>query len=309
MDAAMPHAMSQRALQAFQLTVLTGSVSAAAEAMGRSQPAATRLLKELEENLGFHLFDRVRGRLQPTPEGLLLFQEVERSLIGLDRIAAVAAQIRKGRRGTLTLGVLPAATGILTPVMKRFTEERPGTAISLHAVPSEQVVQMVLKQECHLGLVSDATPLAGLRVERRYALGCLCIMPPGHALGGKTIVTPQDLDGERLVALSPATRIGRQLEAVLEQNGIAPLIQVETHLSHVVSDLVLAGTGIGLVDAVTAAAHVARGGLSRPFSPAVGFGLVAVRAAETERPGAVAAFLALCDARFAPLVPAHQEKT
>lgn len=134
----------------------------------------------------------MRGRLQPTPEGLLLFKEVERSLIGLDRLAAVAAQIRKGRRGTLTLGVLPAATGILTPVMRRFTEERPGTASSLHAMPSEQ---MVLKQECHLGLVSETTPLASLRVERRYALGCLCIMPPGHALGAEAVVMPQDFKG------------------------------------------------------------------------------------------------------------------
>lgn len=80
---------------------------------------------------------------------------------------------------------------------------------------------------------------------------------------------------------------------MLERNGLASLIQVETHLSQVVSDLVLAGTGIRLVDAVTAAAaHAARGGLSCPFSPAIGFGLVAVRAAETERPGAVSAFLA-----------------
>ena len=304
----MPRLLSQRALQAFHLTVLTGSVSAAAEAMGRSQPAATRLLKELEQDLGFRLFDRVRGRLQPTPEGMQLFQEVERSLIGLDRIANVAGQIRKGRRGTLAIGTLPAGAPILTAVMKRFTEERPGTTIALHTVPSDQVVQMVLKQECHLGIVSDAAQLAGLRVERHYALGCLCVMPAGHPLRAKGVITPLDLEGEALVSFSPATRIGRQMEALLEQHGVDPGTRVETHLSHVVSDLVLEGTGIGVVDAVTAVTHVARGGLARPFSPTIGFGLTVVQRAETERSAAVSAFLALCDERFAPLAPAnHQE--
>jgi len=274
--------------------------------MGRSQPAATRLLKDLEADLGFRLFDRVRGRMQPTPEGLLLFEEVERSLIGLDRIATVAGQIRRGRRGTLALGVLPAGTGILTAAIRRFAEERPGTAVALRAVPSEQVVQLVLKQECHLGFVSEATPLAGLRAERRYAIGCLCIMPPGHALGARAVVTPGDLDGKPLVSLAPTTRIGRQLATILEQHGVDQLTRVETHLSHVVADLVLAGTGIGVVDAVTAAAHAARGGLARPFSPAIDFGLAAARVAGTELPANVAAFLALCDGHFA--APAHQEK-
>lgn len=297
----MPTPLSQRALQAFHLTVLTGSVSAAAEAMGRSQPAATRLLKELEQDLGFRLFDRVRGRLQPTPEGLMLFEEVERSLIGLERIASIAGQIRRGRRGTLAIGALPAGAAILTKVMRRFTEERPGTAIALHTVPSEQVVQMVLKGECHLGFVSDATPTAGLRVERRYTLDCLCVMPPGHPLGSKAIITPAELEGQPLVSFSSATRIGRQLEAILEQHGVDQRTCVETHLAHVVSDLVLEGTGIGVVDAVTAAAHVAKGGIARPFSPAIHFGMTVVRLAETERSAAVTAFMALCDPRFGSL--------
>lgn len=304
----MPNRLSQRALQAFHLTVLTGSVSAAADAMGRSQPAATRLLKELEQDLGFRLFDRVRGRLQPTPEGLLLFEEVERSLIGLDRIATVAGQIRRGRRGTLSIATLPAGAAILVKVMKRFTDVRPGTGIAFHSVPSEQVVQMVLRQQCHLGCVSDATPVAGLQVERRYTLDCLCIMPPGHPLGSRKEIGPHDLEGEALVSFSSATRIGRQVEAVLEQHGVDQLTRVETHLAYIVSDLVLEGTGIGIVDAVTAAAHVAKGGLARPFFPAIGFGMTVVRLPEKAPSGAVTAFLDLCDERFRRLgSPAHQE--
>src|SRR3712207_770227 len=108
----MPRSLSQRSLQAFRLTVLTGSVSAAAETMGRTQPAVSRLLKELEEDVGFRLFDRVKGRLQPTSEARLFFEEVQRSFIGLDRIASIAGEIRRGRRGTLAIASLPAAASI-----------------------------------------------------------------------------------------------------------------------------------------------------------------------------------------------------
>jgi len=297
----MPRSLSQRSLQAFRLTVLTGSVSAAAETMGRTQPAVSRLLKELEQDVGFRLFDRVKGRLQPTSEGRLFFDEVQRSFIGLDRIASIAGEIRRGRRGTLAIASLPAAASILTRAMRLFTERRPGTTIAFHAVPSEAVVQMVLTQESDLGLVSAAVPRPGLTTERRYAIPCMCVMPPGHRLAALERVGPEDLEGEALVSFSPATCIGLQFETILEQHGVDKLTRVETHLSYLVSSLVLEGVGIGIVDSITAAAHTGRDGAARPFEPLITFEVEIVRAAEAELSGAQELFVAICDEQFASL--------
>ncbi|MBE9607374.1 LysR family transcriptional regulator [Acetobacteraceae bacterium H6797] len=297
----MPRTLSQRALQAFQLTVLTGSVSAAAEAMSRTQPALSRLLKELEQDVGFGLFDRVKGRLVPTSEGRLLFDEIQRSFTGLDRIASIAGEIRQGRRGTLSIASLPAAAAILPPVMRDFAKARPEHAIAFHTVPSESVVRMVLTQGCELGLVSASTAAPGLRASRRYVLPCACIAPPGHRLAAREVVRPADLQGEALVSFDPTTRIGRQFAAVLEQHGVDKVTRVETHLSHLVADLVMEGVGVGVVDCATAMAHAARGGVMRPFEPKVTLEINAVHVAEARLTPSMTLFLDLCDARFLAL--------
>lgn len=295
----MSRPLSQRGLQAFHLTVLTGRVSAAAETLGRSQPAVSRLLKELERDIGFRLFDRVKGRLQPTAEGNLLFAEVQRSFISLDRIASVAGEIRQGRRGTIALGAMPTAAAVLPRVMRDFIAARPGTAIAFHTIPSDAVVQMVLTGGCDLGFISPATATPGLRVERRYSIPCACVLPPGHKLAARSLIRPEDLKGEALVALFPTTRIGDQFATILEAHGIDKLTRVETHLSYVVSELVMAGVGIGVIDGITAAAHVAKGGLARPFEPRISFEVRAVHVAETELSPMLSVLLSLCDQTFA----------
>jgi len=294
-------------LQAFHLTMLTGRVSATAETLGRSQPAISRLLKELEEEVGFRLFDRVKGRLKPTAEGQLLFAEVQRSFIGLDRIASVAGEIRQGRRGTIALGAMPTAASLLTRVMRDFIAARPGTAVAFHTVPSDVVVQMVLTGGCDLGFVSPATLTPGLRVERRYVIPSACVLPPGHRLASRRVIRPEDLKGEALVALFPSTRIGEQFAAILEAHGIDKLTRVETHLSYIISELAMEGVGIGVVDGITAAAHVAKGGLARPFEPKISFEVRVVHVAETELSSVLSVLLSLCDLAFArPGVTAPQ---
>jgi DNA-binding transcriptional LysR family regulator len=288
----MPRTLTQHSLQAFRLTILAGGVSAAAEALGRSQPAVSRLLKELEQDVGFRLFDRVKGRLHPTGEGSLLFQEVQRAFIGLDRIASIAGEIRTGRRGTIAVGSMPAvAASVIPGVLRRMTEQRPGTSVLLHTLPSATLVQMVLTQECDIAVVIPDAVTPGVRVERHDSFPCRLITPPGHRLLKRACVRPADLASEALVMLSSGTHIGRQVGAMLEQHGIDKLTRIETHLSPLVSALVLQGAGIGFVDSINAEHHVRQGGGAVPFEPAVTFELEVVRREQAEMTPAQALFL------------------
>jgi DNA-binding transcriptional LysR family regulator len=300
--------LSQRSLQAFHLTVLTGSVSAAAGTMGRSQPAVSRLLQELEGKTRFRLFDRVRGRLVPTTEGLLLFAEVQRTFISLDRIAAAVEEIRNGRRGTLSVAALPAVANALLPgAVARFTRERPGTVVALQALPSTIVVQSVLSGECHLGFVSSRPAMPGVRIERQYHVGCMCILPPGHRLAQVAVVEVADLNGEALVGLLPSTWLGLQLETLLDSAGVDRLTRAETPLTHLVSALVLQGVGIGVVDSLTAVSHVQAGGAARPFrsEPAagrrIGMEFAIIRLADGALTTAQTQFIAIVDEALARL--------
>lgn len=291
----------QRGLQAFRQTMLTGSVTGAATALRRSQPAISRLLKELETDIGFTLFDRVRGRLVPTPEGRLFFDELQRAFAGFERIAAVAAEIRGGRRGTLRVGAMPAAAATFLPqVIRRFAEAHPGAAVSLQVQASTEVTRLVQTQDCDLGIVEGTLSPPGLHAERDHDVPCAVILPEGHPLAAKRRIAPRDLAGQDLVALTArGSSLGAQLEGLLGREGVACRTRIETHLAHIVSALVLEGMGIGVVDRLTAKAHAARGGLVRPFAADLTLRIRLVRSAASPPSSLMEGFMALCDAAIA----------
>ena len=300
----MPRPPSQRGLQAFRHTVLTGSVTGAATVLGRTQPAVSRLLKELEADLGFALFERVRGRMVPTPEGRLFFEELQRAFAGFERIASVAAEIRQGRRGTLRIGAMPAAAATFLPrVVRRFTAGLPGTAVSLQALPSTDVTRLVQTQDCDLGVVEGSLSPPALATERRYAIPCAVVMPAGHPLTRRRRLALRDLAGEEVVALSPrGSSIGAQIEALLAREGVEWRSRAETHLTHIVSALVLEGVGVGVVDLLATEAHLARGGIARPLAEEVSLEIRLVRPAASPPSAVLQALIGHCDAVIGEMV-------
>ncbi|MFN3157433.1 LysR family transcriptional regulator, partial [Marivita cryptomonadis] len=107
--------LQHRQLEAFNAVMISGSTVRAAELMGVTQPAVSRLIAELEAAVRFGLFDRVRGRLVPTPEGKLFHREVEASFVGLDRLQNAAASIRDYGTGSIRIASLAAAGTVIVP--------------------------------------------------------------------------------------------------------------------------------------------------------------------------------------------------
>lgn len=288
-------------LQAFRQIILSGSVTEAAAALGRTQPAISRLLKELETDVGFALFDRVRGRLVVTAEGRFFFEELQRSFMGFERIGTVAAEIRQGRRGTLRVAAMPSAAASFLPrALAGFTRACPETAIELLIHSSIRVAQMVQSQECDLGIIEGFFAPPALSVLRRHALRGAVLAPPGHRWAGRNGVALRDLHAQPFVALSPArSSLGAQVNALMVREGIEPQITVQTHLTAAVSALVLEGMGIGIADEQTALMHIRHGGMALRLDAQVAMQLRLVRAAGLPPVGALHAFVAQCDAVLA----------
>ena len=87
--------MELRQLEAFAAVMSTGSVTAAGRLLGRSQPAISRLLQELEAEIGYALFSRSGPRVTPTEQGFLLYEDVERALAGMRQIRERAGEIAR----------------------------------------------------------------------------------------------------------------------------------------------------------------------------------------------------------------------
>ncbi len=100
-------AVNLRHIEIFHAVMTTGNLTEAARMLHTSQPTVSRELARFEKVLGLKLFERARGRLQPTVQGLRLFEEVQRSWYGLDRIVSAAESLREFRQGR-AVGSLPA---------------------------------------------------------------------------------------------------------------------------------------------------------------------------------------------------------
>ena len=121
-----------------------GSVTGAAERLHVTQPAVSKMLAQLERDLGFSAFARERRRLVPTPEAQILYQEVRRAFIGLDQLRRLAGDLRDMRQGRLVIAASYVASSWHLPgVVAAFLRAHPGLSVSMHALDSPTTARAV----------------------------------------------------------------------------------------------------------------------------------------------------------------------
>jgi DNA-binding transcriptional LysR family regulator len=285
--------MNFRHLEIFRAVMISGSASRAAELLQITQPAVSRALSDLEASLGFNLYDRVRGRLIPTPEGQLFFRDVSNSFVGLDRLRASAAQIRDFGSGSLRIASHAALGSALVPkAIAAFRATHPKIAITLQTPSSSKVRDLVVHQQFDIGLAADEVDLSGVDHRVFGNFRALCALPPGHALAREPVIRPEHLDGQPFVALAPEDRARGRMHKILDEAGVRPEIVVETPSSSTVCALVLEGAGIGLINPCSAHGFAERGVIFKPFEPEVLFRSYLLFRPDAQRARHVNAFVA-----------------
>lgn len=262
--------MKFRQLEAFRALMLWHTVTRAAESLHVTQPAVTRLISDLEESVGFTLFSRVRGRLNPTTEAEALFEEVERSLLGLEQISRAADEIRSHQRGMLRVAAAPAlALSFMPRAIALFISQHSGIRVALDNYPSRTVVDLVMEERCDVGFVTMSLKNFSTHGQLLLATRMVCALPEGHHLSSRKVITPTDLAGERFVSYPHAIESRLQIDALFASFGVERNLQVETQVTAGVCALVAAGLGVALVDPITALEYGERGVRFLRFEPAM----------------------------------------
>lgn len=262
--------MNLRQLEAFRAVILGQTVTRAAEMLHISQPAATRLIASLEEDIGFTLFDRIKGRLQPTAEAMTLYQEVQRSLLGVERIARTAQDIRSLKRGSLHIACAPAMGLMFLPrVIAAFMAEHDGVHISLVVHSSSQVIDLVVGQRCDLGIIVLPNNYPSPRSEKLLATRMLCALPAGHRLCNKPLIVPEDLRGEHFISYPHSIGSRQQIDTIFVAHGVERELRLETQLSQPMCEFVEHGLGVALVDVLSAVSYRGTGIVFKAFEPAI----------------------------------------
>lgn len=251
--------------------MLCQTVTRAAEMLCISQPAVTRLLADLEESVGFALFERVRGRLHPTAEAHLLYEEVDRSLIGVDRIARAAHAIKTQQRGSLIVAATPSiALSFLPRAIANFLQDHGEIRIMLGVYDSRSIVDMVIGQRCDVGIVHLSISNTEAHGDKLMAIAQVCAVPIGHRLATRQVVVPADLEGEFFISHPSFLSSRLAIDAMFAAHGVkCKPAQVESQVSATLVSLVAAGLGVSLVDAITAIEYKGSDVRFIPFEPTV----------------------------------------
>jgi DNA-binding transcriptional LysR family regulator len=264
--------MRWRQLEAFRETMVTGTARGAAEIMGISQPAVSRLIEGLERSLQITLFDRSSGRLVPTAEAQLFHVELQKAFANYDRLRTVAMDIRSGRRGSLHIASMPAlGLGFLPDVIAEFARLQPDVRIRYDLQLSARVEALVSAQMVDLGIAEFPFERPGFEREEFCQVPYVLALPDSHRLSARPVIGPADLEGVDLVSLGMDTVAGRMLDACFARAGVVPRIIWETTFSAGVCALVQRGMGVGLVDMFTAHDMRGKGLVFRRFEPELMF--------------------------------------
>lgn len=252
---------------------MTGSMTIAAELLKISQPAVSRLIKDLESTLSIRLFRREGNRLIPGEEAQRLFREVDRFYQGLEQIERVAQDLKSVRIGTLRIVSIRAlASNFLSESIRRFSLTRPGVAISLDVRPSLDILQLAAANQVDVGFVGYmGTEYPGVDISPYPSVAAVCVLPRGHALARRRSIQITDLAGQRLISLSNNSALRMRLEMALDAAEVTCLRPINTTLAQSACSMVAAGLGITVADPLTAAQLRDPAVVCRPLVPTVPF--------------------------------------
>lgn len=240
--------MDIRALTYFLEVVKHNSFSKASQQLHLSQPTLSKMIKQLEEELGVVLFDRSTRRMQLTETGETLSRHARLVMQALDHLQSALQDIKELRTGQFAFGMPPVIGASFFPrILARFHRQYPGMHIQLVEEGGKQIEQMLLEGKLDLGVVVlpvneewfDVTPL----VERKLRL----VLPAGHRLASMDRIPLSALKEEPFIMFRKGFSLHDKVRAACIEAGFEPRIAYESAQWDFIGEMVAAGMGIAFL--------------------------------------------------------------
>jgi DNA-binding transcriptional LysR family regulator len=273
-------AMTFKQLEAFHAVFVAGSVTRAAAMLRVSQPAISRLLADLEASAGFSLFVRTARQLSPTERARALHAEVERSLVGLGQIEALARALRERGEGQLRLAVIPGLLSALTgQMLAPFAAAHPSISVCVEVAATLDALDWLGARQCDLGITFEPMSQPGIEAEVIGATEAACVVPRDHPLSRHAgPVGPADLGGWPFISYRLDSTFRADVDRLFEAAAIARDLRFEARTTAAVCELVAATGGVAVIPCTgPALAADARLALL-PFRPVLSSQVLLVRA-------------------------------
>lgn len=241
---------SLRRLRYFRAVARTLNFRAAARELNITQPALSRAIAQLEDELEVRLFDRSTGRVKLTRAGRTFTIECDRVLAALESAMEETRRVARGEIGSLAIGYTDTAmAGAIPDIIETFRKASPGVTIRLYQVPTNAQVEMLRSGQLDVGLLTgpvDRRAFCAVTVQRDRLV---MLAPADHRLAGRQSLKLHELAGEPFV-LGDQTDwfiYNRSLLELCERAGFAPRVVQTAPESQAIIGLVSCGLGVTIM--------------------------------------------------------------
>lgn len=247
-----PDYLDTRQLEAFIAVMSIGSMTGAAKALGKSQPVVTRLIQELEQELGFSVLHRNGPRIAPTEQGVTFFGQAELFLSSLRTISEKARHIANVQARPIELAAIPALAASIVPLaLQDLPPEFFPQHVHLQSIASEHVVQAVVARTADVGIASLPLDNPGIDVHWVGEVPCVAVVAADDPLAVRDMLRPADLEGKRLISSANPYRLRMRIDRAFEEHSITPSGVIDSNATYVSLSLARAGLGVAIVEPTT----------------------------------------------------------
>lgn len=256
--------MNLQNLRVFQKVAELEHITRAADELGLSQPAVTKIIQSLEQEIGLELIERRGRRIVLTHAGHIL-HTYSRKLAALEREMEEAMEaLSTVESGEVRLGA-NATTGVylLPPIVAHFRHDYPRVNLHISILNTQEVIDEILNWQIDLGLVEGdpSRQFPELKVTPFTQDHLILIVGPTHHWSQRTSVLPEQLSRGELVLREQGSGVRDVIEHELAHLGvhIHPLLILTNN--EAIKQMVMNGVGAAIVSAFTVRRELAAGSL------------------------------------------------
>ncbi|MBN68881.1 MAG: hyalin [Gimesia sp.] len=223
-----------------------GNFTRAAEELNISQPALSRSIQKLEEELGQPVFERKTRSVALTDAGTLLQSRAQQILALIEDTKAEISD--DGRSGQIRIGAIPTIAPFFLPnLLRQFSTEFPAASIIVQEDTTDHLLKRCTQGEIDLAILALPVPAKYLEIEELFQEELLLVLPPDHPLVNKPQIRLNDIKSLPFVLLDEAHCLSDNIVSFCRQRSFHPVAVEQTSQLAMVQELVSLSHGISMV--------------------------------------------------------------
>jgi DNA-binding transcriptional LysR family regulator len=223
-----------------------------------AQPALSRQIQQLEEELGTPLLRRTQRRVELLAAGQVFLDRTNMILDEIERALIDARRTGAGEYGRLSVGFIHSSTyGLLPSIIERFRHLYPDIELELHEMPIGEQHVALARGVIDIGLLRPQPAPAELEIQAVLEDPFLAAVPQTHPLAKRQSVRLKELAGEPMIMFPQrgSPLFHSRIMAMCERAGFTPKVVQQATQIHTVAGLVGAGIGLAIIPATVCNLH------------------------------------------------------